>query len=70
MKTNKELFKAFINKEITSEELRHFALYATDKIPEYFWTIPASASGKYHPRNRFGRGRFSSSLFDGCKDRN
>lgn len=56
MKTNKELFKAFINKEITSEELRHFALYATDKIPEYFWTIPASASGKYHPVTDLGEG--------------
>lgn len=56
MRTNKELFKTFINKEITSEELKDFALYVTDKIPEYFWTIPASSSRKYHSATDLGEG--------------
>lgn len=56
MEMNKELFKAFISEEITNEELRQFALYATDKIPEYFWVIPASSSGKYHPVTDLGEG--------------
>lgn len=56
MKSNKELFKAFINKEINDSDLREFALYLTDEIPEYFWTIPASSSGKYHPITDLGEG--------------
>ena len=27
-----------------------------NKVPEYFFTVPASSSGKYHPKNDLGEG--------------
>lgn len=31
-------------------------LYFIIKVPEYFWTVPASSSGKYHPTFALGDG--------------
>ena len=45
----KQLFEKVIMNEIENEELRNFALYSANEIPNYFWEIPASSSGKYHP---------------------
>lgn len=33
-----------------------FASQLLDVIPEYFFTVPASSSGKYHPENDLGEG--------------
>ncbi len=33
-----------------------FTLRALAKAPEYFWTIPASSTGKYHPKISQGEG--------------
>lgn len=41
---------------IENEELREFAHFCTNYIPVYFWTIPASSSGKYHPITDLGEG--------------
>lgn len=41
---------------IENEELRKFAHFCIDNIPAYFWTIPASSSGKYHPITDLGEG--------------
>lgn len=41
---------------IENEELRAFAHFCADNIPTYFWTIPASSSGKYHPVTDLGEG--------------
>lgn len=30
--------------------------FLTDVVPEYFWTVPASSSGKYHPSFSGGEG--------------
>ena len=44
-----------INK-IKNEKLRNASLAIVDKMPNYFWTIPASSSGKYHPACDLGVG--------------
>lgn len=41
---------------IENEELREFAYICADRIPKYFWSIPASSSGKYHPATDLGEG--------------
>lgn len=41
---------------IENEELRSFAHLCADNIPVYFWNIPASSSGKYHPITDLGEG--------------
>lgn len=41
---------------IENEELREFAHFCVDNIPTYFWKIPASSSGKYHPVTDLGEG--------------
>lgn len=56
MNEYKELFKKVITKEIENSQLKSFALYCVEKIPSYFWTIPASSSGKYHPVTDLGYG--------------
>ena len=56
MEINKNLFSKFIKKEITNTDLMNFALFCMGKIPDYFWVIPASSSGKYHPSTDLGEG--------------
>jgi len=41
---------------INDYNTREFALKLLDEIPEYFFTVPASSSGKYHPENDLGEG--------------
>lgn len=41
---------------IKNEELREFAHFCIGNIPAYFWSIPASSSGKYHPVTDLGEG--------------
>lgn len=41
---------------IENEKLRTIAMKMVDQIPEYFWHIPASSSGKYHPKCDLGEG--------------
>lgn len=41
---------------IENEELRKFAYFCVGNIPAYFWEIPASSSGKYHPVTDLGKG--------------
>lgn len=35
---------------------RRFANYILNRLPDYFFTVPASSSGKYHPKNDLGKG--------------
>ena len=51
----KEMFKSEIE-NIHNENWRKAVLELVDKIPEYFWTVPASSSGKYHPKCDLGDG--------------
>lgn len=32
------------------------AVSALNKVPDYFWFVPASSSGKYHPKSSLGMG--------------
>lgn len=41
---------------IQDENIRFFAEIAIGKAPDYFFTIPASSSGKYHPSYALGDG--------------
>ena len=42
--------------KIVNEEWRTLCAMALYKIPDYFWTVPASTSSKYHPRTSLGIG--------------
>ncbi len=41
---------------IHSQAVREFAKYCVNNLPEYFFTVPASSSGKYHPSYALGDG--------------
>lgn len=41
---------------IKNEDIRESARVLVDKIPDYFFTIPASSTGKYHPSFATGDG--------------
>lgn len=51
----KETFYKVVN-NFKNETLKEFAIYCADRLPEYFWEIPASTSGKYHPITDLGEG--------------
>ena len=41
---------------IHSKSIQQFANYCIDNLPDYFFTVPASSSGKYHPSYALGDG--------------
>lgn len=41
---------------IHTENIQQFANYCVDNLPDYFFTVPASSSGKYHPSYALGNG--------------
>lgn len=41
---------------IKDEYVKSFALYLLETIPDYFFVVPASSSGKYHPVTDLGEG--------------
>lgn len=41
---------------IQDEGIRSFTQYVLDRAPNYFWTVPSSSTGKYHPRQSNGIG--------------
>lgn len=42
---------------IRNQEIRDFVIKCFDELcPDYFWTIPCSTSGKYHPQVSLGEG--------------
>lgn len=41
---------------IQNEDVRNFAIYLLDNAPDYFYTVPASSTGKYHPQYALGEG--------------
>lgn len=42
--------------EIKDDNLREACLKMCDEVPTYFWHVPASSSGKYHPSISLGDG--------------
>ena len=47
------IFDEIIN-SIENYDMKEFALKVMESIPEYFWEIGASSSGKYHPTYALG----------------
>lgn len=50
-----EVFEKELN-YITNEDLKEFVIECLEKAPEYFYHVPASSSGKYHPKQDLGEG--------------
>jgi len=50
-----EVFEKELN-YISNEKLKEFIIKCLEKAPEYFYHIPASSSGKYHPKQDLGEG--------------
>lgn len=50
-----EYFKSEL-KNIKNEVRRAFISRCLDSLPQYFWEIPASSTGKYHPEYSLGEG--------------
>jgi len=42
--------------KLQNEENRKFAHTLLSNVPDYFFSVPASSSGKYHPSNDLGNG--------------
>lgn len=53
--TNSETFSKELG-YIADSELRLFVGKVLDDLPDYFSTVPASTSGKYHPSYALGKG--------------
>ena len=41
---------------ILNPTIKHFTVLAIDSLPDYFFQIPASSTGKYHPNYSLGDG--------------
>lgn len=52
---NMSIFEKEID-EIENEILKNFVKYYLQKVPNNFWIMPASTSGKYHPQYALGKG--------------
>ncbi len=53
----KDIFKEFFIKELDNihiTEWKEAVMKMIDNVPEYFWEVPASSSGKYHPECSLG----------------
>lgn len=57
---HKQNAKQYFAEELASiqnKEIKEFVLDVFDKLtPDYFWTVPCSTSGKYHPQVSLGVG--------------
>lgn len=54
-KTDSKIFDKEIA-NITDDRLKIFTMYMLDNIPDYFYHIAASSTGKYHPKFSLGEG--------------
>lgn len=56
---NLESIKKEFNLELSlilNEDLKNLIIKTLEQAPEYFWKIPASSTGKYHPNYALGEG--------------
>ena len=56
--TKKEKVMTFKNELgwIQNKDIRRFAIEMISVLPDYFFTVPASSTGKYHPSYSLGKG--------------
>lgn len=52
---NKEIFKPYFDK-IEDKHVKEIVNECLDNAPDYFWDMPASTTGKYHPEYALGEG--------------
>ena len=52
---------------IKDDDLRFVAETEVEDLPEYFWHVPASSSGKYHPSYALGEGGLFRHTLAACK---
>lgn len=55
MENKKELLKEYFN-SVQDENVKKFMEQCIETIPEYWFTVPASSTGKYHPNYALGNG--------------
>ena len=53
MNSKSSIFDSILN-TIESEDIRKFAERCIETIPDYFWNVGASSTGKYHPQYALG----------------
>lgn len=53
MNSKSSIFDSILN-TIESEDIRKFAERCIETIPDYFWEVGASSTGKYHPQYALG----------------
>ena len=67
--SEKDKIKVFTNEflYINDEELRNDAKYLVSHLPDYFFEVDASSTGKYHPKYAAGEGGLSRHVKSACK---
>ncbi|KOC40970.1 hypothetical protein ADU86_13680, partial [Clostridium botulinum] len=55
MKEQLKVFQTEIN-SINDPNIKQFTIKALESLPDYFWEVPASSTGKYHPQYALGEG--------------
>lgn len=50
-----EVFKSELE-YITNKNVKDFTIKALESLPNYFYEVPASSTGKYHPQYALGQG--------------
>ena len=55
MSIKSETFRAELN-TITNSNIRQFCIDMLEDAPDYFFTVAASSTGKYHPKTSLGEG--------------
>lgn len=58
MDKNNEYYKMMLNEinTIKTNDIRNLGLEMLNDVPDYFFKVPASSSGKYHPKSDLGEG--------------
>ena len=51
----KELFKKELA-YIKDEKIRNSLILILEELPDYWFSVPASSTGKYHPKYALGEG--------------
>ena len=62
----KELFDEILN-TFETENIKQFAELCIKTIPPYFWVVPASSTGKYHPIYALGEGGLARHTLALCR---
>jgi hypothetical protein len=67
--TEKEKVKVFTNEYlyINDNDLKEDAKYLVGHLPDYFFKVDASSTGKYHPKYAAGDGGLSRHVKSACK---